>query len=157
TMLALAACSSAPSTPETNGAGQPPADHNPGAQAEPGNPAPNPAPNPTANAKPAGQEPQGRPNYQALVDESLKTARESMGLRLFADARNEAAFVLEIDNQNAEARDILRRCNEVLGDRPDTVGIKFSDNILQVRIALERERLLVQQELDQGAALQQRE
>jgi general secretion pathway protein D len=146
TMLALAACSSAPTTPETNGAGQPTADHN---APQPGNQAP-------GNAKPAGQEP-GRPNYQALVDESLKKARESMNYRLFLDARNEAAFVLELDNQNAEARDILRRCNEVLGDRPDTVGQKFTDNILQNRIALERERALVERELQQGTALEQRE
>jgi tetratricopeptide (TPR) repeat protein len=151
TMLALAACSSAPNTPETNGAGQPLADHNPaGAQAEPA--APGKAG--PGNAGPAGQEPQGR---QTIVDEALKKARESMNYRLFLDARNEAAFVLELDNQNAEARDILRRCNEVLGDRPDTVGIRFSDNILQNRIALERERSLVQRELEQGGALEQRE
>ena len=66
---------------------------------------------------------------------------------------NEAAFVLELDNQNAEARDILRRCNEVLGDRDQSVGGGFRDVILQNRIAAERQRALVNNDFQQGQAL----
>ena len=55
TMLALAACSSAPNTPETNGAGQPTADHN---APQPGNAAPgNAAPGNAAPGNPAAGKP----------------------------------------------------------------------------------------------------
>src|SRR5688572_6603739 len=68
------------------------------------------------------QGPQGQPSNRALIEQALANARRSFELRLFEDARNEAAFALELDNQNAEAREILRRTNEILGDRVATVG-----------------------------------
>lgn len=98
------------------------------------------------------QDPQGRPSTQALLQGALQNARRSMEARLFEDARNEAAFALELDNQNAEAREILRRCNEVLGDRVATVGGRFADEILRNRIAAERDRTLVERELEQANA-----
>ncbi len=98
------------------------------------------------------QDPQERPSTQALLEGALKNARRSLEARLFEDARNEAAFALELDNQNAEARDILRRCNEVLGDRVATVGGRFADEILRNRIAAERDRTLVERELEQANA-----
>jgi general secretion pathway protein D len=98
------------------------------------------------------QDPQGRPSTQALLQGALQNARRSMEARLFADARNEAAFALELDNQNPEAREILRRCNEVLGDRVATVGGRFADEILRNRIAAERDRTLVERELEQANA-----
>ena len=87
-----------------------------------------------------------------MLEGALKNARRSLEARLFEDARNEAAFALELDNQNAEARDILRRCNEVLGDRVATVGGRFADEILRNRIAAERDRTLVERELEQANA-----
>jgi len=98
------------------------------------------------------QDPQERPSTQALLEGALKNARRSLESRLFEDARNEAAFALELDNQNAEAREILRRCNEVLGDRVATVGGRFADEILRNRIAAERDRTLVERELEQASA-----
>ena len=98
------------------------------------------------------QDPQERPSTQALLEGALKNARRSLEARLFEDARNEAAFALELDNQNAEAREILRRCNEVLGDRVATVGGRFADEILRNRIAAERDRTLVERELEQANA-----
>jgi len=98
------------------------------------------------------QDPQERPSTQALLEGALKNARRSLESRLFEDARNEAAFALELDNQNAEAREILRRCNEVLGDRVATVGGRFADEILRNRIAAERDRTLVERELEQANA-----
>lgn len=101
-----------------------------------------------------GQDPQGqgRQGNQALIEQALRNARASMSARLFEDARNEAAFVLELDNDNAEAREILLRVNEILGDRDPGVGGRFDNLVLEQRIAAERERLLVRRELQQGDA-----
>ena len=105
---------------------------------------------------PQGQDPQQdpRPGVQGLINQALQNARQSLEDRRFEDARNEAAFALELDNQNAEARDILRRAREVLGDDPAAVRGRFDSEILQERIAFERQRALVESELQQGAALQ---
>ncbi|MBL8727811.1 MAG: hypothetical protein JNM25_05235 [Planctomycetes bacterium] len=97
---------------------------------------------------PQGQDPRDR---EALVRKVVENARRSLELRLFEDARNEAAYALELDNNNAEARDILLRCNQVLGDGAgvplrDVVG----DAIIQDRIRLERERALVEKDLQLG-------
>jgi len=100
-----------------------------------------------------GQEP--RPSNQALVQQALTNARRSLEQRLFEDARNEAAFALELDNQSAEARDILRRCNEVLGDRQTEVPGREADVILRTRIAAERDRALVERELETAGAYMQ--
>jgi len=100
------------------------------------------------------QDPQdpAKADRAGLVAQALTNARRSMELRLFEDARNEAAFALELDETNAEARDILRRANEVLGDSVSTVGNKFQDIVLRERIAAERERTVVNQELELGKA-----
>ena len=50
-------------------------------------------------------------DHGSQLDQAVANARRSLELRLFEDARNEAAFALELDNNNKEARDILRRCN----------------------------------------------
>lgn len=143
TVLALAACSGTPTTQDRSLA----------------NASLSTPPQPAAEMQnPQGQNPQGKPpSRQGIVEEALKKARESLSYRLFQDARNEAAFVLELDNQNAEARDILRRCNEVLGDRDESVGGGFRDVILQNRIAAERQRALVNNDFQQGDALLQRQ
>lgn len=143
TVLALAACSGTPTTQDRSLA----------------NASLSTPPQPAAETQnPQGQNPQGKPpSRQGIVEEALKKARESLSYRLFQDARNEAAFVLELDNQNAEARDILRRCNEVLGDRDESVGGGFRDVILQNRIAAERQRALVNNDFQQGQALLERQ
>lgn len=99
---------------------------------------------------PQGQDPRDR---AAIVRKALENARASLDLRLFEDARNEAAFVLELDNNNTEARDILQRCEQVLGNATGVpLHDSFNDAILQERIRLERERTLVQQDLLTGRA-----
>ncbi|MBL8756669.1 MAG: hypothetical protein JNK15_25460, partial [Planctomycetes bacterium] len=78
----------------------------------------------TAAAKPQdpqGQNPQGR-DRAALIKKALEGARRSLDLRLFEDARNEAAYVLELDSTNQEARDIVVRCNQVLGNSTGLVN-----------------------------------
>ncbi|MBX3461753.1 MAG: hypothetical protein KF830_01165 [Planctomycetes bacterium] len=101
-------------------------------------------------AEPQDQDPRDR---RALVAKVVENARRSLDLRLFEDARNEAAYALELDNDNREARDILLRCNQILGDGAgvplrDVVG----DAIIQDRIRLERERALVEKDLQLGRA-----
>jgi hypothetical protein len=98
------------------------------------------------------QDPQGKPDTAAMLQQALQNAQRSLDARLFEDARNEAAFALELDNNNEKAREILRRCNEVLGDRVATVGGRFADEILRNRIAAERDRTLVEREMEQANA-----
>ena len=98
------------------------------------------------------QDPQGKPDSAAMLQQALQNAQRSLDARLFEDARNEAAFALELDNNNEKAREILRRCNEVLGDRVATVGGRFADEILRNRIAAERDRTLVEREMEQANA-----
>ncbi|HEU4419177.1 MAG TPA: hypothetical protein VFT55_09580, partial [Planctomycetota bacterium] len=129
-LLALAACAGTPTTSETPTAGEtPPATGDVTAQA-PSKPAETGEPKPQ---EPAPQQPQGQQprDPQAVARKALENARRSLDLRLFEDARNEAAFVLELDNENTEARDILQRCNQVLGDRDVPMRGVISDIILE--------------------------
>jgi len=98
---------------------------------------------------PQGQDPQGR---AATVQKAVESARNSLELRLFEDARNQAAFALELDSSNAEARDILRRCRQVLGEETNAGDNNFRDLVLRERIKQERERSLVNNELALGKA-----
>lgn len=105
---------------------------------------------------PQGQEPQEPTRRAALIKKALENARHSLDLRLFEDARNEAAFALELDNNNADAREILQRCTEILGGNPqESLKGRADSAILQDRIAMERERALVERELQLGEALMQ--
>lgn len=105
---------------------------------------------PTRPQDPQGQEPRDR---AALVKKAVENARRSLDLRLFEDARNEAAYALELDSGNQEARDILQRCNQVLGDSSGVpLRSVVADTILQDRIRQERERSLVETELRLGRA-----
>ncbi len=105
------------------------------------------------------QDPTARRDKAALVRQALDNARRSIESRLFEDARNEAAYALELLDANDEsvkdsreaARDLLKRCNEVLGDRPPAEG-QFGNLILRQRIAAERDRALVERELEQAHA-----
>lgn len=143
-LLALAACSGT-----SNNATTEPLRTDPG-RSEPMQPVASAAGHAQDPVRPAPQDP--RQGAQALVEQALRNARVSMQQRLFEDARNEAAFALELDNDNAEAREILRRCNEILGDRDPGVGGRFTNLVLQNRIAAERQRSLVRNELQQGQA-----
>lgn len=142
-LLAFAACSGAPAD---NAGMQPTAEGAP-ATAPGTTPTPTPTP-PPVKVGDAPQDPQGR---QALVQRAVENARKSLDLRLFEDARNEAAYALELDNNNAEARDILQRCNQILGDSSGVPARDVvADTIIQDRIRLERERTLVENDLSVG-------
>ncbi|MBM3974623.1 MAG: type II and III secretion system protein [Planctomycetes bacterium] len=88
-----------------------------------------------------------------MILQALDNARRSLDLRLFLDARMEAAYVLELDSGNKEAREILLRANEVLGNT-DQVPLRsvVSDAIVQDTIRREREMALIERERDQGRA-----
>jgi type II secretory pathway component GspD/PulD (secretin) len=141
-LLALAACSGTPSNQTDNqstGGAKPLADSN-AANTNAAKQEPTPKP----------QEPQGR-DSKALISKALENARKSLSLSLFEDARMEAAFVLEMDSANAEARDIIQRCNQVLGDTSGQGLRPQIDNQIMVdRIAQERERTNVDNELRVG-------
>ena len=88
----------------------------------------------------------------ATVKKAVESARRSLDLRLFEDARNEAAFALELDSNNEEARDILRRCREVLGEETNAGDNSFRNLVMTERIKQERERALVNNEIALGEA-----
>ena len=95
------------------------------------------------------QDPQGR---AAIVKRGVANARRSLDLRLFEDARSEAAYALELDANNPEAREILQRCREVLGEEQNPGDNSFRNLIVTERIKQERERALVNNELALGRA-----
>jgi tetratricopeptide (TPR) repeat protein len=103
----------------------------------------------TKDSETQGQDPQGR---AAIVKKALENARRSLGLRLFEDARNEAAYALELDTNNTEARDILRRCRQILGEETMPAGNSFEQLLITTRVAQERERALVNNDLALGRA-----
>ena len=149
-LLALAACSGTPSevvdvktnggdgTPLTSPAIASPAGGTTGS---------------AAAQDPQGQNPGQAPSRQGAVEKAVANARRSLELRLFEDARNEAAYALELDHTNAEARSILARCQQILGGAEGVpLRSMVSDTIVQDRIRQERERALVENELQQGRA-----
>ena len=138
-LLALAACSGTPAdhvdVRPYESDGQPLTDNAPAAQTQ----------------DPQGQSPAR--DREAVILQALDNARRSLDLRLFLDARMEAAYVLELDSGNKEAREILLRANEVLGNT-DQVPLRsvVSDAIVQDTIRREREMALIERERDQGRA-----
>ncbi len=150
-LIALAACSGAPTSlvdVNTTGGpdGAPLTDGTVGAA----DAAKAPAQDPQNPQDPQAQDPQGR---AGLIRRALDNARRSLDLRLFEDARNEAAFVLELDSQNQEARDILQRVEMIMGTG---TGVRMrnvvNDTIIGDRIRQERERALVERDLREGDA-----
>jgi tetratricopeptide (TPR) repeat protein len=142
-LLALAACSGTPSSNvdvQENGTDGTPLTS---------------APTPARSQDPAGraatgQDPAPR-DRAALIQKGLENAKRSLSLSLFEDARMEAAFVLELDSRNEEAREILRRCDMVLGGAENR-GNAVNDLVLEGRIRQERERALVENDLALGRA-----
>ncbi len=92
----------------------------------------------------------GEQRQEQLVEQALANARQSMELRLFVDAAKEAAFALELDPGNAEARDILLRANDLMG--VGGLGTRVQDQILRDRIAQERDRFNITREMELGDA-----
>lgn len=105
----------------------------------------------SATQDPQGQDPRDK---GALIQKTLEMARRSLELRLFEDARNEAALVLELDSTNAQAREIVQIANQRLGDTTGTPALRtmVGDEIIRGRIRQERERSLVETELRLGRA-----
>lgn len=148
-LLALAACSGTPSglvDVNTNGDGKPLTDGTVGSSADG-----------MAAAKQDPQGQQGR-NRAELIKKALENAKRSLSLSLFEDARMEAAYVLELDSGNQEARGILQRCEQVLGTQTgQPLKAAIDDQIMSDRIRQERERTLIETELRLGAAHMQEE
>ncbi|MEO6595197.1 MAG: hypothetical protein ABIP94_10635, partial [Planctomycetota bacterium] len=159
-LLALAACSGTPSdfvdvnTAVNSGSGNGGTEGTPLTSTPQTSGASSNTSNPAARGNPKGA-PQGQDPVRdraALVRKAVENARRSLEQRLFEDARNEAALALELDNDNAEARDILQRCNLVIGDSNVPLQNAFNDTIVGDRIRQERERTLVENDLTIGRA-----
>lgn len=147
TLLALAACSGSPTEAvDKNGAGG-------GADGK-ALTAPAGQQDPQANQGVGNQGTQDPRDTPALVAKVLASAKRNLDLRLFEDARNDAAYALELQPNNAEARDILARCTAVLGgDRGVGLSNQVRDTVLEDRIRQERERSQIENELRLGDAL----
>jgi tetratricopeptide (TPR) repeat protein len=167
-LLALAACSGAPTEVDvqTTGSltGSAAGSSATGSATMEGTPltsAPGSVPGSAPGSAPGSQDPQGQQDPQpqgtrdrvAMVEKLLAAARRSLELSLFTDARNEAAYALELDGTNQEARQILDRCEQVLG-RSGAKPIRsiVDDTILGDRIRMERERSQAERDLSLGRA-----
>ena len=148
-LLALAACSGTPAESVEVETGSPGADRSLTDDGGASNPAGTSSPDaPNQGSSNQGQDPQGR---AAQVQKLVESARRSLSLRLFEDARNEAAYALELDHDNEEARDILRRAQQVLGEDP-TRTAATTDLVVLTAVRRERERALISNEIMQGKA-----
>lgn len=107
--------------------------------------------NPLATDQGGEQDPIAR--NRALAEKAAANAQRSLDLRLFEDARSEAAYALELDTNNAQARDVLQRCNQILGNGSVVQAqTPVESLILQDRIREERERANARRDIDQGLA-----
>lgn len=88
-----------------------------------------------------------------LINENLKKARRAMELKLWDDARQAAARVLELDGTNEEARGILQQAGAILGDRAPTVQDRVRRAQLQAEIEKQRD-LFRAREFEREADLQ---
>ena len=123
-LLAFAACSGGP------------AETNPPSVGDNGQPLATPT-----GANDGAQDPAVQRDSRGLIGKTLEEARRSLELRLFADARSQAAYVLSLDPANVEARDIVNRCNSVLGDVPRATERSSFEELVQIdAIRRERER-----------------
>ncbi len=107
------------------------------------------------------QDPQGNQDKvrqdrnKGLLASAMKNARRALELKLWKDAVNETAFVLELQPQNEEARRILLTAREALGDT-DAAGQRVFDDNLTVRVVAEqRARFKTSRLLQEGEVLEQ--
>lgn len=140
-LLAFAACSGGP------------AENDPPSVGDNGQPLATPA-TPTEIGGQNPQDPGVQRDTRGLIGKTIEEARRNLDLRLFEDARNLAAFVLSLDPANVEARDIVTRCNTVLGDVPRATERSSFTEVVQIdAIKRERERNQVETDLRLGDAL----
>ncbi|MHC5062671.1 MAG: hypothetical protein ACYTG5_01700 [Planctomycetota bacterium] len=84
--------------------------------------------------------PQDPEQAQRLIAETLQKARAAASAGNWGEARQEAGYVLELDPENDEARQILLNAQANLGEGDPAVGRDFDDQVLQARVSLERDR-----------------
>lgn len=152
TLLALAACSGAPTSNldvQTGSSSSNSSNPSSNSDSNGGTPLTNPVGSGSSSSLQDPQDPQGR---AATVKRALESARRSLDLRLFEDARNEAAYALELDSDNSAARDILRRCEQILGTATIKNDGSFQNLLVLDRVRQERERALVNSDLAAGRA-----
>lgn len=100
------------------------------------------------------QDPQdlARQRRDFIISKSLEEARRSLELRLWDDAARTAAEVLELDPSNEQARSILATAQEVLGTERPSVSREFQDQVLQNRVAQQKEDFSLRRAAARGDA-----
>lgn len=143
-LLALAACSGAP-----NQADQSPTPNEPTGGESMVRPR---ADNPAGSQDPV-PESQRR---EALLARALENGRQFLAVGQYEQARGEALFALELDPKSEAGRELLEKCQRVLADAPMTAPQGRLDQAVMLdKIRAERERALVERELQLGRANQQ--
>ncbi len=88
-----------------------------------------------------------------VIRKSVEEARRALDQKLFVEAANTAAAVLELDPNNEEARSILLTAQELLGDAPAGVTQEWQRRMLGEQVELERTRFQARQDELLGDAL----
>jgi Flp pilus assembly secretin CpaC len=131
-------------TPAPTGDAEP----NTGATRPDGPVAGQPAQDPTQQGQEIAQQ-----RREFVIQRSVEEARRALDQKLFTDAANTAAAVLELDPGNEEARRILLTAQELLGQAPAGVTQEWERRVLGEQVEIERTRYQARQDEVLGDAL----
>ncbi|MHC4897416.1 MAG: hypothetical protein ACYTGW_09955 [Planctomycetota bacterium] len=109
------------------------------------------------------QDPTQRPNQdlqdeqrKALVQNALKKARRSFEIGDWFMALEQGVFVLEFEPDNKEARDIVNRAQELLGEQPPSIVRQSKDRLTRHLVAQQRVRSQATERVTMAEAYRQR-
>jgi len=93
---------------------------------------------------------------KTLIQNALKKARRSFEIGDWLMALEQGVFVLEFEPDNKEARDIVNRAQELLGERDPSVILKSRDRLTRHLAAQERMRAQATERVTMAEAYRQR-
>ncbi len=109
------------------------------------------------------QDPAQRPNQgtqddrqKALIQNALKKAQRSFEIGDWLMALEQGVFVLEFEPDNKEARDIVNRAQELLGEREPGIILKSKDRLTRHLVEQERVRAQATERVTMAEAYRQR-
>lgn len=120
----------------------------------PGNNTENVSQNPTEQG---AQDPQQRLQEQqqrALLAQSIRNAKKNLDLGLFAQALREAVIAVEIDPSSEEARNLVERCQRLLGENPQSAQRAADDTTTQWLVEQQRDAARARELIGQATAYQ---
>ena len=119
--------------------------------------------NPSETAKAAPQDPTQRPNQdvqdqqrKAAVQNALKKARRSFEIGDWHMALEQGVFVLQFEPDNREARDIVDRAQELLGEQKPSAVRASRDRLLRHLVDQQRVRSQATERVTMAEAYRQR-